>query len=109
MSISTITLKKTKKITLLVQKFDVSNMQEIKQKINKELKSKSSDIVIDLSLVSFLDSSGLSVIIATFKQLSAKDKKLQLCGLREQPLELLKITQLYKIFTIIDNCNSIKE
>ena len=108
MSISTTDLKKGKKITLLVQKFDVSNMQGIKQKINKEIKSKNSDIIIDLSFVSFLDSSGLSVLIATFKQLSAKKKKFQLCGLQEQPLELLKITQLHKIFTIVHNCNSIK-
>ncbi|HHD80646.1 MAG TPA: anti-sigma factor antagonist [Campylobacterales bacterium] len=108
MSISTTDLKKSKKITLLVQKFDVSNMQEIKQKINKEIKSKNSDIVIDLSFVSFLDSSGLSVLIATFKQLNAKKKKLQLCGLQEQPLELLKITQLHKIFTVINDCNSVQ-
>jgi len=108
MSISTTTLKKAKKITLLVQKFDVGNMQEIKQKINKEIKSSSNDIVLDLSFVSFLDSSGLSVLIATFKQLGAKNRKFQLCGLKEQPLSLLKITQLYKIFTIIDDCNTIK-
>ena len=108
MSISTTTFKKAKKITLLVQKFDVGNMQEIKQKINKEIQSSSSDIVLDLSFVSFLDSSGLSVLIATFKQLGAKNRKFKLCGLKEQPLELLKITQLYKIFTILDDCNNIK-
>jgi len=93
-----------KKIILMVDKFDVANMQDIKKSIEKELKSDKSDILIDLSLVKFIDSSGLSVIIAVFKQLTKLKKKLELCGVQKQPKELLEITQLHKIFTIVNSC-----
>ena len=98
-------LDNVKKITLNVEKFDVANMQEIKKNIQTEVDVEASDILIDLSNVSFVDSSGLSVIISVFKQLKSSNHKLELCGLQEQPMELLEITQLHKIFTIIDSCN----
>jgi len=94
-----------KKITLNVKKFDVANMQEIKKNIQAEVEADASDILMDLSKVSFVDSSGLSVIISIFKQLKSSNHQLKLCGLQEQPMELLEITQLHKIFTIIDSCN----
>ena len=105
MSISIENIENRKKITLNVEKFDVANMQEIKKNIQDEIADSAEDIVIDLSQVSFIDSSGLSVIIAVFKQLKTDKHELELCGLQEQPMELLEITQLHKIFTIVDNCN----
>jgi len=92
------------KMRLNVEKFDVSNMQEIKKELQNELEKKAQDVLIDLSPVSFVDSSGLSVLIAIFKQLNASKHKMQLCGLQEQPMELLEITQLHKVFTLINSC-----
>ena len=94
-----------KKIILMVEKFDVANMQEIKKNIEQEINAEKSNVLLDLSVVKFIDSSGLSVIIALFKQQKKLKKKLEICGLQKQPMELLKITQLHKIFMIIDNCN----
>ncbi len=105
MNISTTTLEKAKKIRLNIEKFDVSNMQEMKKAISTEIDENNKNIIIDFSPVSFVDSSGLSVVIATFKQLNSINGELRLCGLQEQPLELLQITQLHKVFTIIDSCD----
>lgn len=104
MSITATALNNQKVIKLEVTKFDVSNMQKIKQSIMEEIETGSNHIILDFSDVEFVDSSGLSVVIATFKQLNSIDGTLQLCGLQEQPLELLQITQLHKIFEIIDSC-----
>ena len=106
MKISIENLNDVKKITLNVEKFDVANMQEIKKAIDSELKENPSDVLINFSNVSFVDSSGLSVIISVFKQLNGLKHKLELCGLQAQPMELLEITQLHKIFTIVDSCNA---
>jgi len=94
-----------KNIILNIKKFDVANMQEIKKVIEEEIKNNPSDVLINFKNVDFVDSSGLSVIIAAFKQLNALSHKLELCGLQEQPMELLEITQLHKVFTLVDNCN----
>lgn len=99
-------LSNKKKITLNIKKFDIIHMQDIKKEINQEITDTPSNIIIDFSNVSFIDSSGLSVIIGIFKQLNKLNKKLELCGLQEQPIELFELTQLHKLITIIDNCNS---
>lgn len=106
MKITIENLDKIKKITLNVDKFDVVNMQEIKKSIDVEIKENPSDVVIDFAHVSFVDSSGLSVIISVFKQLNTSKHKLSLCGLQAQPMELLEITQLHKVFSIVDSCSA---
>lgn len=85
-----------------MKKFDVSNMQKIKKSLEDEIANNPSDVSIDFSNVEFIDSSGLSVIISVFKKLTGLNHKLELSGLKEQPMELLEITQLYKVFTIVE-------
>ncbi len=87
-----------KRIKINVEKFDVGNMKEIRNSIEKEINRKSNNIVIDFSRVNFIDSSGLSVIIGAFnKDKGECEGKLRLCGLKSQPLQFLKVTQLPKI------------
>jgi stage II sporulation protein AA (anti-sigma F factor antagonist) len=106
MNISIETLNDKIKITLNIKKFNIIHMQAIKKEINQEIKNNPNNILIDFSNVSFIDSSGLSVIIGVFKQLNSLNKKLELCGLQEQPIELFELTQLHKLLTIIDNSNN---
>lgn len=106
MKISKETLSHKIKITFNIKKFDIIHMQEIKREINQVITNNPNNILIDFSNVSFIDSSGLSVIIGIFKQLNTLNKKLELCGLQEQPIELFELTQLHKLLTIIDNCNN---
>jgi len=95
----------SKFIRLNVEKFDVSNMQEIKKGILAEIEENPTNTTVDFSNVDFVDSSGLSVVISLFKQLKSLNFELTLCGLREQPMELLEITQLHKVFKIVDGCS----
>ncbi len=108
MKTSIATVGSAKKIKIDVEKFDVSNMKEIRRSIEREITNRSNNIVLDFSNVKFIDSSGLSVIIGTFKKLKSMRGVLRLCGLQPQPLSLLKITQLHKILSIVDNCNRIR-
>ncbi|HIP41938.1 MAG TPA: anti-sigma factor antagonist [Campylobacterales bacterium] len=95
-----------KKLEILIdeKRLDISNMREVKAKILKDIAVSKEDIVINCSKIEFLDSSGLSVIMAVFKQLNSQKRKLILCSLNRQPQELMKITQLHKIFTINNSC-----
>ncbi len=108
MNTSIATIGSVKKIRIDVEKFDVGNMKDIKRSIEREITNRTNNIVLDFSHVKFIDSSGLSVIIATFKKLKSMRGTLRLCGLQSQPLSLLKITQLHKILSIVDNCNKIR-
>ena len=82
-------------------RLDVSNMQNLKKSLNEVVDAGNKNLILDLSGVSFVDSSGLSVFIGLFKRLNGlENASLELAGLEEQPTELFQITQLDKVFSI---------
>ncbi|SDF05208.1 MULTISPECIES: STAS domain-containing protein [Thalassobaculum] len=60
-------------------------------------------LVFDLSAVEFIDSSGIGLIVHAFRALSAKRSKVAICGASDQPLELLKATQLDRFMAFSDS------
>lgn len=60
-------------------------------------------LIFDLSAVEFIDSSGIGLIVHAFRALSAKRCKVAVCGARDQPLELLKATQLDRFMAFSDS------
>jgi len=82
------------------KKLDVLNMKTLKEKMFEIIKDGHTKLVINLKEITFIDSSGLSVLISLFKHVKTLNGSIELCGLNEQPTELLEITQLDKIFTI---------
>ena len=62
-------------------------------------------IILDLSNVGFMDSSGLGAIVSIFKKLGS-GTKLLLCGLNEQCTQLMKVTRLDSIFKLYQDVPS---
>jgi anti-sigma B factor antagonist len=60
-------------------------------------------LVFDLTAVEFIDSSGIGLIVHAFRALSAKRAKVAVCGATDQPLELLKATQLDRFMAFSDS------
>jgi len=87
------------------EKLDVLNMKRLKERMMEIVADGNTNLVINLRQITFIDSSGLSVLISLFKHIKTLNGSLELCGLNEQPTELLEITQLDKIFTISKICN----
>lgn len=56
-------------------------------------------VIIDISKVEFIDSSGIGLIVHIYKSLTARKIKVVLSGASQQPLELLKATQLDRFLT----------
>lgn len=57
-------------------------------------------LVVDLSDVGFVDSSGLSVLIAAFKAIEEQSGKMVLAGLSPEIQALLELTRLNEIFLV---------
>jgi anti-anti-sigma factor len=104
MNISKTMINGYTKIVIEAERLDVANMADMKTGILENIDDSNPRVVIDLSGVVFLDSSGMSVLIGVFKYLNTINGELKLCGLQEQPNELMQITQLYNVFTVVDNC-----
>jgi len=60
-------------------------------------------IVLDFANVRFLSSSTLGVLMTLRKKAESIKGKIFLCGLREEPLKVFKITRLDKLFKLFDN------
>ncbi len=56
------------------------------------------DVVLDLSNVGFVDSSGLGALVFLHKRLVAKGHKLKIIGLKGQPLQLFTNLHLVPVF-----------
>lgn len=58
------------------------------------------DVTVDLSAVSFMDSSGLNLLVGTLKELRARDGRLTLTNPQAGVLRLLELTGLTSLFDI---------
>jgi anti-sigma B factor antagonist len=58
------------------------------------------NICIDLTEVTFIDSSAVGIIAHVFKRLAARQKRIFLASPSGQPLELLKLLRIDRVITI---------
>ena len=64
------------------------------------------DIVIDMSEVEFLDSTGLGVLVGGLKKVRAHDGSLHLVCNQDRLLKIFRITGLAKVFVIHDTAEA---
>lgn len=65
------------------------------------------DIVIDMTGVEFLDSTGLGVLVGGLKKVRAYDGSLELVCHQERLLKIFRITGLAKVFVIHESLDAL--
>lgn len=86
-------------IKLLEKRLDETITAEFKETVAGWVKRGNQSIVLNLSEVHFMDSSGLGSIIACMKMV-VPTGEFALCGMRETVLNLFRITKMDKLFKI---------
>jgi anti-sigma B factor antagonist len=76
---------------------DVSNCQELRDAIEGAYSEHPGNILVDMSDVNYLDSSGLGVFIGVYGDMRTSGHRLILTEPRENVAKLLKITNLDKV------------
>lgn len=66
------------------------------------------NIIVDLTNVSFIDSSGLGTLIAWFKMANQQQGNLVFCGMADHVRKVVGYAKLDKIFTIVDTMDEAK-
>jgi anti-sigma B factor antagonist len=66
------------------------------------------NLIVDLSCVDFVDSSGLGALVAALKQLRSH-KKIALCALQRPVANLFKMTRMDRAFNVYSDLNAAKE
>jgi anti-sigma B factor antagonist len=78
---------------------DAGNEKRFKKEVVSQLEP-SSKVILDLSEVNFIDSSGLGVILSCYRHLHAGNGDLKLCCLNEQVHTLFELVRMHRIFDI---------
>lgn len=78
---------------------DMSRAPAMRDAIKSALASKPSKLVIDLSVVDYVDSSGIATLVEALKWTREAKVGLALAGLRPRVKTLLEITKLTALFT----------
>jgi len=82
-----------------VDELDASNTGEFKRDIAPVLQCHTK-LVLDLSHLRFVDSSGLGAMLSCLRQLSAKGGDLKLCSMSRQVRALFELVRMHRIFDI---------
>jgi anti-sigma B factor antagonist len=85
--------------TVPVDELDASNSGEFKRDIAPVLQSQNK-LVLDLSQLRFVDSSGLGAMLSCLRQLSGKGGDLKLCSMSKQVRALFELVRMHRIFDI---------
>ncbi|MBD8870912.1 STAS domain-containing protein [Nocardioides donggukensis] len=82
---------------------DVYTAPKLRDKISDLVGAGVYDLIIDMSGVEFLDSTGLGVLVGGLKKVRAHNGSLQLICNQDRLLKIFRITGLAKVFTIHDS------
>ena len=89
-------------ISPLHDRIDAAGAIQFKDRMREITQTMTARVVLDLSRVNFLDSSGLGAVVAAMKAL-APDRKLELSGLTPTVQKVFRLTRMDTIFTIHDS------
>ena len=71
-----------------------------------DLETGSGDVVIDLSGVTFLDSSGLGAIVTAHHAMAASDRRVLLVCTDARILKIIRLTRLDEVVPVFDSVDS---
>lgn len=88
------------KIEVQEERMDAHNSSDLKEQMLQLFDDGKCNLIIDLSAVRFVDSSGLGALVSGFKNASAREGSLKLCSLQPQVRSMFELTRLHRVFEI---------
>lgn len=86
-------------VAAMEPRIDAAGAIRFKDEMRNQLQHPAPRVVLDLSRVTFLDSSGLGAVVAVMKMLGP-DRKLELAGLTPPVQKVFRLTRMDGVFTI---------
>jgi stage II sporulation protein AA (anti-sigma F factor antagonist) len=85
------------------KEFDAVAVANIRPQLMDVIAKGVEDIVFDFSNVEFVDSSGIGVCVFCYKRLNPKGKHVAIVGAKEQPMSMIKLSQIGRAVSIHDD------
>jgi anti-sigma B factor antagonist len=88
--------------TILVAELDAGNAGDFRRDIAPVLEAHP-QLVLDLSRLRFVDSSGLGAFISCLRKLNAAGGDLKLCGMSKPVRAVFELVRMHRVFDIFDS------
>lgn len=87
---------------IIPENFSVEEASEYRKKLNDLIEAGEKDLTLDFSKCTFIDSTGLGVLVSVYKRCSELNRNFVLSSITNpQVLKIFKLTRLDKVFKII--------
>jgi len=88
---------------------DVYTAPRLKEELTKVLERGCVSVIIDLEKVSFIDSSGLGVLVGALRRAREKGGAVRIVCTRDSVLKIFRITGLDKVFPIFSDASEARD
>ena len=79
---------------------DVNTAPELAPTIDKLVEERRTRVVVDLTGLDLIDSSGVAALVALYKRVRALGGEVKVSGARDQPLAIFKLLRMDKVFAL---------
>jgi anti-sigma B factor antagonist len=79
---------------------DALSTPELRPTIEALVAERRPEVAVDLSDLRLIDSSGVGAIVSLYKRMRALGSKVEVVGLKDQPLAIFRLLRLDRIFTV---------
>jgi len=85
---------------------DMSGSPTLRESVRRMLGAKPSKLVVDLTQVGYMDSSGLATLVEAMKIAKGSGTDLVLCAMNDRVRAIFEIARLDQYFTIVDSLDN---
>lgn len=89
------------KVVKLSGEVDLHNSRDVKQHLMQQLDG-GANILVDFTELQYIDSSGMATLVEAFNVSKSKDLAFHIVGAKDAPLQVLKLTRLDSIFSLLE-------
>ena len=88
-------------------RFDLETADRFKQQLTKIRSDRYQVLVVDMTNVEFIDSPGLGTLVMGFKKARQQGCRLVICNLQPSVKLIFEISQLDRVFEIVDSLDAV--
>ncbi|MEB3267568.1 MAG: STAS domain-containing protein [Leptolyngbya sp.] len=88
---------------------DGTQADTFREQVDAALASGTEKLLIDLSSISFVDSSGLGALVMVLKKVRAAEKEMYVCSINDQVRMLFELTSMDRVFEVLPDRSSFEE
>jgi anti-sigma B factor antagonist len=87
--------------TLVVRgSLDINSAPALAEEIDKIVATRPIKVVVDLSMLDLIDSSGVAALVKLYKGVRNTNGLMTISGARDQPLAIFKLLRMDKVFNL---------